>query len=181
MQVLQNGCVGLIHGLLFDNRHAFIRSYKGVHEYAKFRWQTSAQFSTNTWTGIQISRYTEFKSALTEFKLVKNWPKTSVLDFLGIFFTDGALWHDQRRFMLRHLRDFGFGRRFEELELEINEELVQFVDFLRHGPKYDFEKVGFCKPSENHPNMSIVYHFAPRTEISRWQKSVGSERLFGAS
>lgn len=61
--------------------------------------------------------------------------------FPGIFFTDGALWHDQRRFMLRHLRDFGFGRRFDELESEINEELVQFVDFLRNGPKYDFEKV----------------------------------------
>lgn len=59
----------------------------------------------------------------------------------GIFFSDGDLWHDQRRFMLRYMRDFGFGRRFDELELEINDELVQLVDFLKNGPKYDFEKV----------------------------------------
>lgn len=43
--------------------------------------------------------------------------------------------------MLRYMRDFGFGRRFDELELEINDELVQLVDFLKNGPKYDFEKV----------------------------------------
>lgn len=51
------------------------------------------------------------------------------------------MWHDQRRFMLRHLRDFGFGRRFEDLEIETNEELLHFVDLLKNGPKYDFEKV----------------------------------------
>lgn len=69
--------------------------------------------------------------------------------FLGIFFAEGELWHEQRRFALRHLRDFGFGRRFGELEVEINEELLQFVDYLRNGPKYDFEKVCFGKGSKN--------------------------------
>lgn len=51
------------------------------------------------------------------------------------------MWQENRRFMLRHLRDFGFGRRFEEFEVELDEELSQFVDYLRNGPKYDFEKV----------------------------------------
>lgn len=32
-------------------------------------------------------------------------------DFKGIFFTEGNFWLHQRRFTLRNLRDFGFGRR----------------------------------------------------------------------
>lgn len=60
---------------------------------------------------------------------------------LGIFFAEGQFWHEQRRFMLRNLRDFGFGRRFDELEIEINEELLNFISFLKNGPKYDFEEV----------------------------------------
>lgn len=59
----------------------------------------------------------------------------------GIFFSEGHVWHEQRRFVLRYLRDFGFGRRFDELELELNEELLELVDFLKNGPKYEFEKV----------------------------------------
>lgn len=59
----------------------------------------------------------------------------------GIFFSEGELWHEQRRFLLRYLRDFGFGRRFDELELELNDELMEFVDFLKNGPKHEHEKV----------------------------------------
>lgn len=61
--------------------------------------------------------------------------------FPGIFFTDGALWHEQRRFALRNLRDFGFGRRHDELELELNDETLHLIDLLKNGPKYNFEKV----------------------------------------
>lgn len=64
-----------------------------------------------------------------------------IVQFVGIFFTQGEVWQEHRRFILRHLRDFGFGRRHEEFELEMNEELLQLVDYLREGPKYDFEKV----------------------------------------
>lgn len=63
----------------------------------------------------------------------KFWP-------LGIFFTDGPFWKNQRRFTLRHLRDYGFGRRFEELEIEIGEEINNLIDLIKNGPKYDFEK-----------------------------------------
>lgn len=59
----------------------------------------------------------------------------------GIFFKEGPLWKNQRRFALRHLRDYGFGRRFEELEIHIDEELRDFIDLVRNGPKYEFEKV----------------------------------------
>lgn len=60
----------------------------------------------------------------------------------GIFFTEGPLWHEQRRFMLRYLRDFGFGRRFDELELEIRDEFKMFIDAIKNGPVHDHEKVG---------------------------------------
>lgn len=59
----------------------------------------------------------------------------------GIFFTEGDNWHEQRRFFLRHLRDYGFGRRFDELELEMRDEIQQFIDLLRDGPEYACEHV----------------------------------------
>ncbi|XP_055696654.1 probable cytochrome P450 304a1 [Lutzomyia longipalpis] len=57
----------------------------------------------------------------------------------GIFFTEGPFWKNQRRFTLRHLRDYGFGRRFTELEIEVRDEICLFLDILRNGPKYPHE------------------------------------------
>lgn len=59
----------------------------------------------------------------------------------GIFFTEGPFWKNQRRFTLRHLRDYGFGRRFDELEFDTKEEILQMIDIIKNGPKYDHEKV----------------------------------------
>uniref|UniRef100_A0A6M2DMS5 Putative cytochrome n=1 Tax=Xenopsylla cheopis TaxID=163159 RepID=A0A6M2DMS5_XENCH len=52
----------------------------------------------------------------------------------GIFFTDGQFWHEQRRFALRYMRDFGFGRRCPTLEAMINEELNDLISLLKNGP-----------------------------------------------
>lgn len=60
---------------------------------------------------------------------------------LGIFFTEGQIWYEQRRYALRNLRDFGFGRRHDELENEIQDEMLNLVDLLKNGPKHEFEKV----------------------------------------
>lgn len=57
----------------------------------------------------------------------------------GIFFIDGINWQEQRRFTLRHLRDFGFGRRFEDFEVEVRDEILQLVDMIKNGPKYEHE------------------------------------------
>ncbi|XP_050088795.1 probable cytochrome P450 304a1 [Anopheles aquasalis] len=57
----------------------------------------------------------------------------------GIFFTDGPAWKDQRWFFLRHLRDYGFGRRSEQYELEMEGELLQLIDVLQYGKRYDYE------------------------------------------
>uniref|UniRef100_W8BF24 Putative cytochrome P450 304a1 n=2 Tax=Ceratitis capitata TaxID=7213 RepID=W8BF24_CERCA len=60
-------------------------------------------------------------------------------ELLGIFFREGPVWKEQRRFILRYLRDFGFGRRFEELELAIKEEITDLLDLIRNGPRYAHE------------------------------------------
>lgn len=57
----------------------------------------------------------------------------------GIFFNDGQVWKEQRWFFLRHLRDYGFGRRFQSLEQVINEEVQDLINLLRDGPKYSHE------------------------------------------
>ncbi|XP_031627919.1 probable cytochrome P450 304a1 [Contarinia nasturtii] len=62
------------------------------------------------------------------------------MDLHGIFFTENAIWYEQRRFVLRHLRDFGFGRRFDSLEKEIQIQIAQFIDIVQNGPKYPHEK-----------------------------------------
>lgn len=61
-------------------------------------------------------------------------------DAWGIFFTDGPMWQQQRRFTLHHLRDAGFGRRFEGLEMVIDDQLRAFVDLVRNGAKYEYER-----------------------------------------
>jgi hypothetical protein len=48
----------------------------------------------------------------------------------GITVTDEGMWESQRRFSLRHLRDFGFGRRFTQLEDIGKEEIQDMLDLL---------------------------------------------------
>ncbi|KAI4491407.1 hypothetical protein M0804_002799 [Polistes exclamans] len=59
---------------------------------------------------------------------------------LGIFFTDGEQWREQRRFALRHMRDFGFGRRHETFEMKSREELNILMDLLKNGSINEGEK-----------------------------------------
>ncbi|XP_028177026.1 probable cytochrome P450 304a1 isoform X2 [Ostrinia furnacalis] len=58
---------------------------------------------------------------------------------LGIFFTDGYFWHVQRRFSQRYMRDFGFGRRDQELECVLEGEIKEMIDMAVNGPKYPAE------------------------------------------
>lgn len=52
----------------------------------------------------------------------------------GLFFIDGSFWKDQRRFSLRHLRDFGFGRRSEQVEQFWADELRMIIAQLKNDP-----------------------------------------------
>ncbi|KAJ8727454.1 hypothetical protein PYW07_001573 [Mythimna separata] len=67
------------------------------------------------------------------FRLRSFWKK------LGIFFTDGYFWHVQRRFSLRYLRDYGFGRRDDTLEAVMSQEIKEMLDMRLSGPKYPGE------------------------------------------
>ena len=49
---------------------------------------------------------------------------------------DGPAWAHQRRYMLRHMRDFGFGTRNIKLESLMEEEIKDVVDVL-NGRKQD--------------------------------------------
>ena len=61
--------------------------------------------------------------------------------FTGIFFTDGYFWHVQRRFSLRYMRDFGFGRREESLEEVMANDTKEMIDMVVNGTKNEAEKV----------------------------------------
>lgn len=78
-------------------------------------------------------------------KLKKMFFIQRTLIFLGIFFTDGQKWFEQRRFTLRYLRDFGFGRRFDSLEQEIHVQLGQYIDMIKNGAKYPHEMVNWIE------------------------------------
>jgi len=57
---------------------------------------------------------------------------------LGIIFTDEQFWVEQRRFTLRYMREFGFGRRFAHLEDVMKEEMQDMLDVL-NGRRQDKE------------------------------------------
>ena len=54
----------------------------------------------------------------------------------GILFTDGDLWHGQRRFSLKTLKDLGFGRT--NSESIIQEEASLLIDHFSENSKEDF-------------------------------------------
>nr|WBY51147.1 cytochrome P-450 [Holotrichia parallela] len=47
----------------------------------------------------------------------------------GLMMTDESLWHEQRRFIVRHLREFGFGRR--NMSAMIEDEAQLMVDHFK--------------------------------------------------
>jgi len=63
------------------------------------------------------------------------WLKTD--EPVGIFFTNGEKWSTQRRFGLRTLRDFGFGKKKLEktINFEIDEVIDQFTKEAGHDVK----------------------------------------------
>ena len=54
----------------------------------------------------------------------------------GIISSDGQLWQEQRRFALKHLKDFGFGKA--GLEGVIQEEAEEIVKYLGQFDQQDF-------------------------------------------
>lgn len=73
----------------------------------------------------------------------------------GIFFTDGGFWNEQRRFTLRNLRDFGFGRRYQDFEIEVRDEMQSLIAMIKEGPKYEHESVFLRQGEMNLPKALI--------------------------
>lgn len=60
----------------------------------------------------------------------------SHLLLVGLILADGPLWAHQRRYMLRYMRDFGFGTRSVKLESLVEQEMQDVIEVL-HGRKKD--------------------------------------------
>ncbi|XP_073942492.1 probable cytochrome P450 304a1 [Choristoneura fumiferana] len=87
---------------------------------------------------------------------------------LGIFFTDGYFWHTQRRFTLRYMRDYGFGRRCEPLEEAVTQEIRQMLDMRLNGPQNDDERwdVGW-----GHDDVTKIQRFIERMNCETYTSS----------
>ncbi|KAG8240025.1 hypothetical protein J437_LFUL016411 [Ladona fulva] len=51
----------------------------------------------------------------------------------GVIVVDGPLWHEQRRFILRHLKDFGFARR--SMEDFVQKEVTELIKYFMKSTK----------------------------------------------
>ncbi|CAL7939200.1 unnamed protein product [Xylocopa violacea] len=76
---------------------------------------------------------------------------------LGIFFIDGPVWKEQRRFALRHMRDVGFGRRQEKFEASMMEEISLLINMLKEGPINDKEKAYLKNGMARFPDVLYPY------------------------
>lgn len=74
----------------------------------------------------------------------------------GIFFDDGPEWLHQRRFTLREMRDFGFGRRSENFEQVLDEEITDMLNEI-NGKTDKGERI--LLPDVFYPVMvNCIYH-----------------------
>uniref|UniRef100_A0A182PZA8 Uncharacterized protein n=1 Tax=Anopheles epiroticus TaxID=199890 RepID=A0A182PZA8_9DIPT len=58
----------------------------------------------------------------------------------GIFFTDGDSWSEQRKFFLKTLHEYGFGRRSDAVEQDLQSGLAELIALLKDGPVHDHER-----------------------------------------
>jgi hypothetical protein len=60
---------------------------------------------------------------------MENFPRPVFDPFPGLSFNEGESWSEQRRFALRTLRDFGFGKT--SMEVGVVEEAAELVEYFR--------------------------------------------------
>merc|ERR1712032_420043 len=78
-----------------------------------------------------------------------NWARTMGGESLGIVMTDGKRWTSQRNFAVKHLRNFGFGKK--DLEVVIEREASNLVEHIlaNNGNEMKMEMFTFAVPVLN--------------------------------
>ncbi|XP_033222656.1 uncharacterized protein LOC117176510 [Belonocnema kinseyi] len=87
----------------------------------------------------------------------------------GLILADGNLWVEQRRFVLRHLREFGFGRTSMAtfIEEEARHLVEHFNKLLQKSSKSQSSisrDTNYCFKERRHPKNGQIYQFADETE-----------------
>ncbi|EFN75914.1 probable cytochrome P450 303a1 [Harpegnathos saltator] len=75
----------------------------------------------------------------------------------GLILVDGRLWVEQRKFVMRHLRDFGFGRNTMDTIIQYEaQKLVEHFNKLLHGD-YNEQLTNIRKSVVNDNNVGQIY------------------------
>ena len=84
------------------------------------------KYAVNIHMGCRPSTVKQTEIFAPQLKVWNHRERGLLLTVAGVLLTDEGFWQDQRRFVLRHLREFGFGRRtMAELVEEEAEQLVK--------------------------------------------------------
>jgi methyl farnesoate epoxidase / farnesoate epoxidase len=74
---------------------------------------------------------------------------------IGLMFTDGPFWQEQRRFTLRHLRDLGFGKT--SIESMMLDEIHQLLDEITASASADPNQVVNYKGLFNVSAINVLW------------------------
>lgn len=81
-----------------------------------------------------------------------------MLIVIGVLLTDEEFWQEQRRFVLRHLKEFGFGRRtMAELVEEEAWQLVQAFQKRLEGSQVGRMALLLPEDIKGHPTF-VLFH-----------------------
>lgn len=118
------------------------RMFRLTNEIAQ-KYGSVASFRMGTQEFVILSDYDVIRDALvTKGDRFSERPHTMLHEFMnkgnhGVVGSDGPLWQEHRRFALRVLRDFGFGKNVSELR--IKEECEHLVTMLRQKDQQEVD------------------------------------------
>jgi hypothetical protein len=87
---------------------------------------------------------------------------------IGVLLTDEEFWQEQRRFVLRHLKEFGFGRRtMAELVEEEARQLVQAFQKRLQGSQVEWMALLLPEDIKRSPHLcSLSYPTVSNNNIT---------------
>lgn len=106
--------VGLFLGGLPTILISGMEDVREISAKEEFIYRPQITYSQHRYLGYKTPGKLSIKKFLNKNK--------NILCFLGVFFSEGDMWKNQRRFTLRHLRDFGFGK--QKMDEYIHEEVI---------------------------------------------------------